>query len=79
MSIDHCVHCGNPILRDSGSPTGWMHGGTTRDWQGKRCPGRLTGAEPPAGRFPDRGWPGPLPAPGEQFEVSYERRGQDDH
>lgn len=48
-----CQNCGNPIRFDNRlppnqSPTGWIHGRWREapDWQGKRCPGRLTGAEP---------------------------------
>lgn len=44
-----CATCGLPIRRDPRSPTGWTHGRTRRHhhhWQGKRCPGRITGATP---------------------------------
>lgn len=54
---DVCEHCGLPIKRETHnsalgdrptrSPSGWTHGGPMRDdWQGIRCPGRLTGAVP---------------------------------
>lgn len=36
-----CVNCGDPT-RAFGI-TGYTHGG---DWQGRRCPGRVTGAQP---------------------------------
>ena len=42
-----CRNCGNTITRHGSSakrsPTGWSHWG---EWEGIRCPGRLTGAEP---------------------------------
>ena len=37
-----CDNCGNPIKQDPRG--GWTHGAGSDDWQGKRCPGRLTGA-----------------------------------
>lgn len=48
---DHlCVHCGNPTvpLRSALGITGYTHGGESHPgrWQGVRCPGRFTGAEP---------------------------------
>lgn len=54
-----CTHCGLPVTRGLGadhfmrasaerSPTGWTHLGKSpaEGWQGIRCPGALTGAEP---------------------------------
>lgn len=45
--IVKCRNCGHPVTRAVKSarcsPTGWAHWGF---WQGIRCPGRLTGAEP---------------------------------
>jgi hypothetical protein len=50
-----CVNCGNPIvpLRSALGITGYSHGGGRvnehgeweRNWEGRRCPGSITGAE----------------------------------
>jgi len=44
-----CMNCGRPIRRGATS-TGYTHGRTGGDWQGVRCPGKITGALP---------WPDP--------------------
>lgn len=43
-----CQNCGLPVGRDekANAPTGWTHMG---QWQGLRCPGRITGAIPGPG------------------------------
>ncbi len=49
-----CVNCRNPVLplRSALGVTGYTHGREGADalagvfWQGVRCPGRITGAEP---------------------------------
>lgn len=40
-SGDRCANCDRPII-----PTAWTHGGPAGAWQGKRCPGTVTGAVP---------------------------------
>jgi len=42
-AIPRCAHCGYLIAQAAASPTGWTHG---PHWQGVRCPGDVTGAEP---------------------------------
>lgn len=42
--LPRCQHCGYLIAQAAASPTGWTHG---PHWQGVRCPGDVTGAEPP--------------------------------
>jgi hypothetical protein len=44
-----CMNCGQPIRRAM-TKTGYTHGRAGLDWQGSRCPGKLTGALP---------WPDP--------------------
>lgn len=45
-----CQHCSLPIRGNPSSSTGWEHYPSppdpTKGWQGVRCPGRLSGAEP---------------------------------
>jgi hypothetical protein len=41
-----CRNCGHPISPHAASSTGWAHGRTAGDWQGIRCPRRVTGAAP---------------------------------
>ena len=43
-----CINCGNPTmpLRSQIGVTGYTHDGGYGGWQGRRCPGRFTGAEP---------------------------------
>ena len=42
-AIPRCRNCGYLIAQAAASPTGWTHG---PHWQGVRCPGDVTGAEP---------------------------------
>lgn len=48
--VERCKNCGHPIRACIGTSTGWEHFPSppdpTKGWQGVRCPGRLTGAEP---------------------------------
>ena len=48
-ALPRCRNCGYLITQSAASPTGWTHG---PHWQGVRCPGDVTGAEPrpPAAR-----------------------------
>jgi hypothetical protein len=43
-AIPRCRNCGYLINEAAASPTGWTHG---PHWQGLRCPGDVTSAEPP--------------------------------
>jgi hypothetical protein len=43
-ALPRCRNCGYLIAQSAASPTGWTHG---PHWQGVRCPGDITGAEPP--------------------------------
>ncbi|MGD0704765.1 MAG: hypothetical protein ABSA02_33360 [Trebonia sp.] len=43
-ALPRCTNCGYLIAEAAASPTGWTHG---PHWQGVRCPGGVTGAEPP--------------------------------
>jgi hypothetical protein len=47
-AIPRCRNCGYLIAEAAASPTGWTHG---PHWQGVRCPGDVTGAEPRPGRI----------------------------
>jgi hypothetical protein len=42
-ALPRCRNCGYLIAQAAASPTGWTHG---PHWQGVRCPGDVTGAEP---------------------------------
>ena len=42
-ALPRCRNCGYLITQSAASPTGWTHG---PHWQGVRCPGDVTGAEP---------------------------------
>jgi len=59
-ALPRCKNCGYLIAQAAASPTGWTHG---PHWQGVRCPGDITGAEPRPGvdvRPPgDAFFPGP--------------------
>jgi hypothetical protein len=45
-ALPRCKNCGYLIAQAVASPTGWTHG---PHWQGVRCPGDATGAEPRPG------------------------------
>jgi hypothetical protein len=42
-TVPRCRNCGYLIAQAAASPTGWTH---APHWQGVRCPGDVTGAEP---------------------------------
>lgn len=41
-----CRNCGHPVVPSAASSTNWTHGRVDSDWQGVRCPRRVTGATP---------------------------------